>query len=546
MSVEDLLAGYVDFALRAAPMAATALGVHEHDHLLDDVDPHAIAEVARRRRNFLRRIEAVDPARLDPAQRLDWRVALIDARTAVYREAEVRVWQRAPYWYAESLGRALSAVMSRGFAAVPERAESLRHRLAGVGDYLAAARHNLTSATPALWAEMGVVAARGLATFLAEGVPQFAAQLREAQRNDLVRAAERAASDVDDFAAFVGELHGRARGSFTAGPEHVDFLLAEHHLLDLDSDQLYEFGRESVERDRRAITELAEECQPGVAWPEQIARIKDRHPEPDQFVDTYLHELRRARKHTIEAELATIPPGEECRMGEVPAYLRASLPIAVMNTTAPFEVGLTSEWLITPSDPTAPAERRLQHARDNCYTFAESIAGHEIYPGHHLQKVHHKLGTQGSPIRRYFSSPQFVEGWGLYVEDLFEETGFFDNPAVLLFKRRNALWRSLRVVIDVGIHTGRLDFASAVALLRESAGMDTHMAEGEVKRYTRHDNPTYPSSYLLGRNKIHELRTAWRAQRGQASHREFHDQLLSYGSLPVRLIADQMLTADSG
>jgi uncharacterized protein (DUF885 family) len=146
-------------------------------------------------------------------------------------------------------------------------------------------------------------------------------------------------------------------------------------------------------------------------------------------------------------------------------------------------------------------------------------------------------------IRRYFSSPQFMEGWGLYVEDLFEETGFFNNSAVLLFKLRNAVWRSLRVIIDVGLHTKSMSFDEAVALLREGACLDTHMAEGEVRRYTRHDNPTYPSSYLLGCLAIHDLQEKWKAQRDTFTYLEFHDKLLSYGTLPLKLVADQMLTA---
>ena len=179
--------------------------------------------------------------------------------------------------------------------------------------------------------------------------------------------------------------------------------------------------------------------------------------------------------------------------------------------------------------------------RDNCYVFAKSIAGHEIYPGHHLQKVHHKLATADSMIRRYFSCPQFVEGWGLYVEDLFTETGFFDNPRVLLFKLRNSLWRSLRVVIDVGLHTRGMSFDEAASLLMEQAAMDRHMAEGEVTRYIRHDNPTYPSSYMLGRQRFHELRDRYQAVHPDASLLTFHDTVMSFGSLPLSLVSAQMI-----
>jgi uncharacterized protein (DUF885 family) len=243
-----------------------------------------------------------------------------------------------------------------------------------------------------------------------------------------------------------------------------------------------------------------------------------------------------AAMHTRDADLLTVPDSETCVMRWVPAYQRSSLPLGVMNPVPPYADGLTSQFLITPGDPSATAERQREHQRDNCRAFATSIAGHETYPGHHLQAVHHKLGTPRSSMRRFVRSPQLVEGWGLYVEDLLAETGFMDDHG-LLFKHRNALWRALRVVIDTGLHTGTMSFADAVELLRERACMDRHMAIGEVRRYTRHDNPTYPSSYLLGRTMLHELRRRRSHGDGTGDLRDFHDRVLSFGSPPVPLVA---------
>jgi uncharacterized protein (DUF885 family) len=213
-----------------------------------------------------------------------------------------------------------------------------------------------------------------------------------------------------------------------------------------------------------------------------------------------------------------------------------------MFTTPPFAAGLRSDLVITSLDRDAPADRQRQHERDNCYAFARSITLHEIYPGHHTQKVHHKLATSHAPMRRFFSSPVLVEGWGLYTEDLMEETGFMTEAGVRLFKLRNALWRSARVVVDSGLHTRAMPFEAAVDLLVNEVHLDRRMAEGEVRRYTTHDNPTYPSAYLLGKTAIQELRARWQAQEGATySLKRFHDTLLAYGSPPVKLIAARML-----
>ena len=77
-----------------------------------------------------------------------------------------------------------------------------------------------------------------------------------------------------------------------------------------------------VAKDTAALVEFAAKQDAGSSWQEQIARIKDDHPQPDAFIQTYHHELERARRHVVEAELATLPDGEICRMDWVPEFMR--------------------------------------------------------------------------------------------------------------------------------------------------------------------------------------------------------------------------------
>lgn len=538
-----LIDEYLAFAFESNPIGATQLGMHRYDHMLGDFSPEAVEEKVAKRRDFLRRFEAIDPAPLDPDARMDLDVALIDLKTSLRQHEDLRICQRAPYWYLERLGGAFSNLMRRNFAPAEERGSNLLSRLKQAPAYLQTAQNNLTIQAPPIYVEMGLIGAKGLGQFLDEAIPGFAATLPGSLQNDLAEANNALKAALAEFTGFLKELHSRATGHFACGSDHFDFLLQEYHRVDFDHKSLYEFGLEEVAKDKERLDSYARQVDPNRSWLEQINRVKEDHPRPEAFKDSYGHEMMLAREHCLDQDLITIPEGEVCHMVWLPVYLRASLPIAVMGTTPPFEPGLESEWLITPLDPDAPPERQKQHMRDNCYAFARSIALHEIYPGHHLQKVHHKLVTDNSPMRRYFSSPVFVEGWGLYTEDLFEETGFIHEPPVMLFKLRNALWRSVRVVVDSGLHTRNLSFDEAVKMLVEEVSLDPHMAEGEVRRYTGHRNPTYPSSYLVGKTQIQALREKWRIQQGSNySLKAFHDKLLSYGSPPVKLIADRMLS----
>lgn len=542
-NLPTLIDEYLAFTFQNNPIEATQLGVHAGDDQLGDLSGEAMAAKTDHLRGFLRRFRAIDPTGLSPDAHMDWQVALIDVATKIRQHEDLRIWERAPYWYLERLGGAFSPLLSRAFAPAEVRGRSLLSRLRQAPAYLHTAQTNLTDQAPPVYVEMGLIGAKGLQQFLAEAVPGFAAELPASLQDDLAQATAQTQAALAGFITFLQTLHPRAKGHFACGPDHFDFLLQQFHQVDFDHRSLYEFGLAEVAKDKARLEAYAKAQDPDRSWAEQIDQVKEDHPQPAAFKETYGAEMRLAREHCVEQDLITIPEGEICHMVWLPVYLRASLPIAVMGTTPPFEPGLESEWLITPLDPEAPPERQKQHMRDNCYAFARSIALHEIYPGHHLQKVHHKLVTDHSPMRRYFSSPVFVEGWGLYTEDLFEETGFIHEPPVMLFKLRNALWRSVRVVIDSGLHTRDMSFAEAVQLLQDEVCLDPHMAEGEVRRYTGHRNPTYPSSYLVGKTLIQELRKKWRQRQGpDYSLKGFHDRLLSYGSPPVKLIADRMLS----
>ncbi len=528
---------YVELLFQHDPVLASLQGDDRGNGRLGELDPDAFADHAAARAALLREAEAQAPTAPGTGPWLEQQTLLTELRTAARRDEVERPWQRAPYWYAERLGDALS-VLVRAPGDREQNAVALLSRLREVPDYCAQAGRNLTDDSPPLWVQMGQSSVRGLKPLLGQVVPGFAATTTEALSGDLVEAARAAGAAVQQLGGDLDALAGRAGGSWPCGSGHVDFLLRTYHHLDLDAQTLAEHGRELVRHERAELESLARSLDSTATWQEQVDRIKDWHPEPADFLATYRTEMDRARAHTAEHGLLTLPADEVCHMDWVPEYQRDGLPLGVMSPSPPYAPGLASGFLITPADEHASPAQRLEHMRDNCYVFAASIAGHETYPGHHVQYVHHKLGTSRGSILRFFSTPQLVEGWGLYVEDLLEETGHLADDRLRLFKRRNGLWRALRVVVDVGLHTGELTLEAATELMQREAGMDAHMAAGEVRRYARHDNPTYPSSYILGRDLIHQVRADAQARQGDRfSLREFHDGLLAHGSPPLPLLA---------
>jgi uncharacterized protein (DUF885 family) len=152
-----------------------------------------------------------------------------------------------------------------------------------------------------------------------------------------------------------------------------------------------------------------------------------------------------------------------------------------------------------------------------------------------VQLWHAKL--RGSPIRQQFHSTLFSEGWALYCEELMEQEGYFDSPDLRLWRLKNALWRAVRLMVDVGLHCRGLDLESAARLLVELGGLEPNTARGEALRYTT--SPTQPSSYVQGRDRIVELRRLAECREGAAFDLfGFHDRLLGYGSVSPAFIPD--------
>jgi uncharacterized protein (DUF885 family) len=129
-------------------------------------------------------------------------------------------------------------------------------------------------------------------------------------------------------------------------------------------------------------------------------------------------------------------------------------------------------------------------------------------------------------------APELVEGWGMYTEQLMLEQGFEDTPARRVIVATDAIWRAVRIVLDIRLQRGDIGVAEAIEQLVEHTGFERPNAVAEVHRYTR--TPTYNLSYLLGKVLLLRLRDDEQRRLGEAfSLRRFHDALLYSGSLPI-------------
>lgn len=169
----------------------------------------------------------------------------------------------------------------------------------------------------------------------------------------------------------------------------------------------------------------------------------------------------------------------------------------------------------------------------------EAIAYHEGVPGHHLEFSISEALTGIPPFRKFNYIPAYSEGWALYSERLGKEVGFYQDPYSEYGRLGNEMWRSVRLVVDTGVHYKHWTREQMVQFFRDHTAMDEPNIQTEVDRYIAW--PGQAISYKMGQMEILALRDQAKKDLGaKYDIKTFHDELLSAGPLPLDVLHQRM------
>jgi len=169
----------------------------------------------------------------------------------------------------------------------------------------------------------------------------------------------------------------------------------------------------------------------------------------------------------------------------------------------------------------------------------ETTAYHEGVPGHHMQiSIAQELPSL-PPFRAQGGNTAYVEGWALYSEDLGREVGFFQDPYSLYGHYMDEMLRAIRLVVDTGFHYKHWTRDQVVQFFHDHSGVDEVEVQSETDRYIA--VPSQALGYKIGQLKIKELREKAKAELGaKFDIRQFHDQVLGAGALPLDVLSQRI------
>jgi len=540
-AVRDLADRFHQRWLQANPFAATMYGIPGYDDLVPDESEEGEQAWRAEAERFGAEADALAREQLTAADA----VTLDCTKEAVTQELESIDLARAEYTVTamQFAGPAtFLAVAARTVLIDPEAAEAYLTRLRRSGAWLdqaserlrAGARKGRFPVAPLVeqaitWAD-GVLAAPAPAPVLApqppQGWPRAAAweQERRTVADQVIKPA------LARWVATVSELLPQARPSDRAGLVHLPGGAADYAravrvytTLPLHPEELHQTGLDHIAALEARAAELGAGL--GLSGLDQVfGALRDSAGKipPAEAIREAAVAVKRAEARAAEIFPEPLPP--PCEVTPMPEVVAVS-GSAPHYTPPRLDGGRPGTFWFNTERPTAGTGWDI-----------EVVAFHEAVPGHHLQLSRLQLLTGLPALQRQRSLPVFSEGWGLYAEQLAEETGLYADERGLLGSVSTSLMRAARLVVDTGMHAFGWSRERALEFLVDRVPMPREFLAAEVDRYVV--MPGQALAYLTGKLEILRIREEARGRLGPAfSLPAFHAAVLDHGSLPMPTLA---------
>jgi uncharacterized protein (DUF885 family) len=517
--------------------------------------PDARARAARLEQNdrWTAELHRIDPGELSPNFRADWEMLANELAATRWVLSELREWQWNPAVY--NVADAFALLTMRNYAPLEERLRAFLARLASVPAYYAAAKASIERPTRE-HTQLAIEQNRGaLEVFGAELEGAIAgAKLSPAERAAFAERLAAARAAIEDYVAWLQALDAKiARGDIEARPFRLGAeLYARKFAYEIQSGDtaqaLYERALAEKETLLARMALLAE-----LLWPKYfpnsarpadrldtigrvIAKLSEQHVERADLVAAVKAQIPDLERWVREHDLVTLDPTKPLTVRETPPHQRG-IAGASIYAPGPYDAGAPTYYNVTPLDDLS-SERAESWLREYNDWMLPILNIHEAVPGHYVQLIY--ANKSPSLIKSIFGNGAMIEGWAVYTERMMLESGWGDSKAEawLVYSKWN-LRAVCNTIIDYGVHVRGMSEADVLAMLTREAFQTEQEAADKWKRVTR--TSVQLTSYFAGYAAILELRERLKRERGNAFDlKQFHEQFLSYGSAPVKVIRGLM------
>jgi uncharacterized protein (DUF885 family) len=301
---------------------------------------------------------------------------------------------------------------------------------------------------------------------------------------------------------------------------------------DLTPDEIHEIGLAEVARiegemdailDAQGLTEgtISERVEKLMTDPQHLFPNTDEGRK--EMID-YLVELNKGVMDVAGQYFITLPPQ----------------PLEILRIPEYAEEGSSGGYYNSPAlDGSRPGRFYINQANtaDNPRWTLPTLLYHEAAPGHHFQLSAQQL-VKGVPMfRKVYPFSAYAEGWALYAERIAatDMNLYKDDPLGNLGRLQAEMFRSVRLVVDTGMHAKRWTREQAIQFMLDKTGNTEADVTREIERYVVW--PGQACAYKTGQLAILRIRAEAEKELGEKFDlRQFHEVVLLNGGMPLGIL----------
>jgi len=556
---EDLAEQFVFDLPKFSPVSATGIGDHSMDDELDQVDDATRQDLGNTYRDYLDALKDIDRDLLSRANQIDYELLNVDIASRLWSLEALQEWAWNPLYFVRIAGNSMFNLAARDFAPVEERMANAASRLEQFPRFLEQARTSIEpERVPKIHAETAIAQNLGVVSIIENMILPEMSELTAETRTRLEEAIETAKDALADHQTWLEEeLLPRAAGDFRIGADLFDRKLS----FALDSplgrkevvaraevayesvrNQMYEVSREiyAADHPHTAFPDDPDEAYKQVIIRAALEKAYQELPPRDGIVELARLQMQQATDFVIEKNIVTMPD-EPVEITVMPEF-RRGMTAAYLVSPGPLDKGQPTFYEVSPLPADWTEEKVRSFLREyNLYSI-QDLTIHEGVPGHYLQLA--LSNRYPSTLRGVLQSGAMIEGWAVYAERLMIDEGYQDNdPLQRLIMLKWNLRAVTNAIIDTAIHVDGMTRDEAMKLMIEGGFQEER--EAAMKWIRAQLTSAQLSTYFVGYQEWIDLRTEVEQVWGdEFTLRRYHDQVLSYGSPPIRYIRALILGED--
>jgi uncharacterized protein (DUF885 family) len=547
--------------LPLTPVNATALGEHRYDGTLDDVSAEGYNRRAQLARTLLAQLRLLDPTSMTRAHQVDSHLLGNQLEYQIWSNEQLQEWRWNPLLYTDLAGSGIYLLMARDFAPIQNRLRDVTGRLTELPRLLAQVRETLDPArVPRIHAETAVKQNTGVLTLIEQLVVPQLQILPPAEQAQLKAAIARARTAIEQQQIWLEKkLLPAAQGDFRIGARLYDTKLRFTLDSPLSRQEIRSRADAELIRTRGEMYTIAKEAlagRPGApplpdapGSNEQQAAIVaalqlayQQQPPRDKIVETAKSAFAAAQQFVRAADLVTVYD-DPLDIIVMPEFQRG-VALAYCDPPGPLDKGQKTFYSVAPIPTDWTEEQVKSYLREYNTRSIYELTIHEAMPGHYVQLMH--ANRYQSTLRAVLASGSFIEGWAVYAERMMAEQGFLDHdPLMHLIQLKWYLRSVSNAILDQAVHVDGMSREDAMHLMVHDTFQEEREAAAKWVRVqlTSAQLPTYFVGVQEHLALREEARNAWGTR---FTLKRYHDEVLAYGSPPVRYLRELMLNLPIG